>query len=73
VDQIEMTFTNVIEEPMEVRIIDAVGRIVQEQTVDVQGVYTNITTGRLPAGTYTLQYRIGEREAQSVQLFTSGG
>jgi photosystem II stability/assembly factor-like uncharacterized protein len=73
VDQIEMTFTNVVEEPMEVRIIDAVGRIVQEQTVDVQGVYTNITTGRLPAGTYTLQYRIGEREAQSVQLFTSGG
>ncbi|MEM1324478.1 MAG: PKD domain-containing protein [Bacteroidota bacterium] len=73
VDQIEMTFTNVVEEPLELRIIDASGRLIQEQTVEVQGVYTIINTGLLPAGVYTLQYRIGEREAKSVQLFTNGG
>ena len=72
VDQIEMTFTNVVEEPMQVRLIDAVGRVLVEQTIDVAGVYTTIPTGILPGGIYILQYKIGEGETKSVKLFTNG-
>ncbi|MEM8527998.1 MAG: T9SS type A sorting domain-containing protein [Bacteroidota bacterium] len=65
---IEMTFTNIVEEPLDIELYDSAGRMVFQNSIAVDDVYTRIDLPQLPAGVYFLNYKIGDRLAKTVKL-----
>ncbi len=71
-DFIEITFNDLVDEPVQFKLYDVQGRLLLESLRNINDVYVRLETGDLPAGTYFLSYKIGEQEAQSVKLICGG-
>lgn len=67
-DYIEMTFTDVVSEPLEVELYDAAGKLVYKNSLAIDNVYTRVDVPGLPAGVYFLSYKVGDRAAKTVRL-----
>ncbi|MEM6699737.1 MAG: T9SS type A sorting domain-containing protein, partial [Bacteroidota bacterium] len=65
---IEMTFTDVVNEPLEVELYDSAGKLVYQNSLAIDNVYARIDVPQLPSGVYFLSYRIGDRLAKTVRL-----
>jgi len=71
-DFIEITFNDLVNEPVYFELYDAKGRLMFEEQRTINDVYLRLETGDLPAGVYFLSYKIGELEAKTLKLVCGG-
>lgn len=66
---VEMTFTNLLEEPVNYELYDSAGRIVQKGSKVVNGAFGRLDfSDGLPIGVYFLSVQIGDREPEEFKL-----
>ena len=66
---IELTFTDFVDRPVEYKLFDRIGRLLQTGTIEVNDVHTRIELGsNLPAGVYFMDVRIGDEETVTYKL-----
>ena len=66
---IELTFTDVVDRPVDFRLLDRIGRLVQSGIQEVNDVHTKIAfSNNLPAGIYILELKIGDQDTQTYKL-----
>ncbi|HEY3387407.1 MAG TPA: PKD domain-containing protein, partial [Saprospiraceae bacterium] len=69
-DRIGISFTSVVTEEVTLRLFDAVGRLVVDQTVVPDAVSYQMDQLNLPVGVYILSVKIGNGEEQAYQLLS---
>jgi hypothetical protein len=70
IDRLAISFTDVVGKPVQFRLLDAAGRVVIDETVDVAGVSHILQTGRLAQGMYLLNVKIEGKDAQTVKVMS---
>lgn len=65
---INLTFTEVVEEPLDLELYDSAGRLILKEQQIVGDIYTQWELPELAAGVYFLSYVIGDREAKTIRL-----
>jgi photosystem II stability/assembly factor-like uncharacterized protein len=66
---VELTFSDVVDQPLKYELFDDIGRILTKGTLEVDDVYTKIELGNnLPVGTYFLTLQIGDGEVTTHKL-----
>jgi hypothetical protein len=71
IDKLFISFTDVVGKSVQFRLIDAVGRVVVDQTEDVSGVSYILQTGKLAQGMYLLNVKIDGKDAQTFKVMSS--
>jgi PKD domain/Secretion system C-terminal sorting domain len=71
IDKLFISFTDVVGKSVQFRLIDAVGRVVIDQTEEVGGVNYILQTGRLAQGMYLLNVKIDGKDAQTFKVMSS--
>ncbi len=62
IDNIGITFNNIVDEEVTVNIYDATGKLAHTQTGGFDGAYMEIETSSYPTGVYFLQVIVGEKQ-----------
>lgn len=62
VDVLGISFNDVITEPVQIELFDAVGRLMYEEQRSVGSVFTELNLSGLSPGTYVLRITIGDEE-----------
>ncbi len=65
---IELTFTDVVKENIQMELFDSVGKLVWSSQQTIDGVYLSLNLPELASGVYFLRYKIGERTASVIKL-----
>jgi hypothetical protein len=71
IDKLFISFTDVVGKSVQFRLIDAVGRVVIDQTEEVGGVSYILQTGKLAQGMYLLNVKIDGKDAQTFKVMSS--
>ncbi|MEM1324827.1 MAG: T9SS type A sorting domain-containing protein [Bacteroidota bacterium] len=67
-DFLNLTFNNLIEQEVNLRLYDAAGRLMYEYNQVPDAFFLSIPTSQLAQGVYFLQYRVGEQQSEVVRL-----
>jgi hypothetical protein len=70
-DFVNVTFTSVIEEQVELRLFDPAGRLIREQTGTPGEVFIRMDDLALPGGMYMLNVKIGDQEDKTYKLLSA--
>ncbi len=69
VNTLGISFSGVVSGQVQYDLIDALGRVVNSQVRDVEGVYDQVTVGKVAAGVYFLRVSINGKESQTIRLY----
>ncbi len=71
-DQIGISFSSIIQQPIHLRLFDISGKLVREDITTPHAAFYRMDRLRLPAGVYVLSVQIGNGELKSYKLYSSG-
>lgn len=69
INTLGISFSGVVSGSVQYDLVDALGRVVNSQVRDVEGVFDQVTVGSVAAGVYFLRVSINGKEAQTIRIY----
>lgn len=69
VNTIGVSFSGIVSGSIKYDLVDALGRVVNSQVREVEGVFDQVNVGKVAAGVYFLRVSINGKEAQTIRIY----